>query len=118
MENSNGTPVGTTRTAPVREGHQHHEGENSGNSGNINRAEVHDRTGLYLAVIAILFSAMAFGMAIVLPMIYQERTQNLADRVQTAERNTALAREDVRIMQQALAARGIQTDEHAEEKGK
>lgn len=81
-------------------------------------AAIHDRTGLYLAIIALVFSAMSFGMAIVLPMIYQERTQNLADRVQIAERNTALAREDLRVVQQALAARGIQTDEHAQEKRK
>lgn len=82
------------------------------------RAEIHDRTGLYLAVIALLFAAMAFGMSIVLPMVYSERMESMRDRVQIAERNAQLAREDVRIMQQALAARGIETDEHAQEKGK
>ena len=92
--------------------------ENSGPVATGGNAEVHDRTGLYLSIIALVFSAMAFGMAIVLPMIYQERTQNLADRVQIAERNSALAREDIRVMQQALAARGIQTDPHAQEKSK
>lgn len=93
----------------------------SGNSGTIAQggsAEVHDRTGLYLAIIAILFAAMAFGMSIILPMVYSERMAAMRDRVQLAEQTAALAREDVRIMQQALAARGIQTDEHAEEKAK
>lgn len=81
-------------------------------------ATVNDRTGLYIAIIAILFAAMAFGMSIILPMVYSERMAAMRDRVQLAEQTAALAREDVRIMQQALAARGIQTDEHAEEKAK
>jgi len=75
-------------------------------------ATIHDRTGLYLAIIAVLFSAMAFGMTIMLPMVYSERTEALKDRVAQAEQTAALAREDVRIMQNALAARGIQTDVH------
>src|SRR5678816_1218453 len=78
-------------------------------------ATVNDRTGLYLAIIALVFSAMAFGMAIVLPTVYGERTEALKDRVARAEKTADLAREDIRIMQQALAARGIQTDEHAQE---
>ncbi len=61
---------------------------------------------------------MAFGMSIVLPMVYSERMEAMRDRVQIAERNAQLAREDVRIIQQALAARGIQTDEHEQEKRK
>jgi len=92
--------------------------ENSGTVAQGGNAEVHDRTGLYLAVIALVFSAMAFGMAVVLPMVYSERTEALRDRVAQAERAAALAREDVRIIQQALAAKGIQTDVHAQEKGK
>lgn len=121
MENSDRAQITATRAAPVKEGHQHHEDSISGNSGTIaqgGKAEVHDRTGLYLAIIAILFAAMAFGMSIILPMVYNERMEALRDRVQIAERNTQLAREDVRVIQQALAARGIQTDEHAQEKGK
>ena len=88
------------------------------NSGAIAKAVLNDRTGLYLAIIAILFAAMAFGMSIILPMVYSERMEAMRDRVQIAERNAQLAREDVRVIQQALAARGIQTDEHEQEKGK
>lgn len=79
-------------------------------------ATVNDRTGLYISVIALVFSAMAFGASIMLPMVYQERTQALADRVRAAEQTAALAREDVRVMQQALAAHGIASDPHAQEK--
>lgn len=86
------------------------------NSGAIAKAVLNDRTGLYLAIIAILFAAMAFGMSIVLPMVYSERMEAMRDRVEIAERNTALAREDIRIMQNALAARGIQTDIHEEQR--
>lgn len=96
------------------------DGSISSNSGPVARADavLHDRTGLYLAIVAALFAAMAFGASLMLPLVYSERNEALKDRVETAERNTALAREDIRIMQQALAARGIQTDEHAQEKGK
>ena len=92
--------------------------ENTGNIAHGGEATIHDRTGLYLAIIAILFSAMAFGMTIVLPMVYSERTEALRDRVQQVEKKADLAREDIRVMQQALAARGIQTDEHEQEKRK
>lgn len=99
-------------------GHTHDERQedNSNNRGGIAKATIHDRTGLYLAVIALVFAAMAFGMAIVLPMVYQERTEALKDRVAQAEQTAALAREDIRVMQQALAARGIQTDVHEEQR--
>ncbi len=119
MENIDRASTGTPRTAPVKEGHEHHEDSISGNSGTIaqgGKAELHDRTGLYLAIIAILFAAMAFGMSIVLPMIYQERTEALKDRVAQAEQTAALAREDIRVMQNALAARGIKTDIHEEQR--
>lgn len=126
MENSNGTPVTAARTAPVKEGHQHHEDSISGNSGNIAQGgSVHDRTGLYLAIVAFGFSCMAIGTALILPQLYTARAdaeairiQVLADRIRAAEQSAALAREDLRIIQQALAARGIQTDVHEQEKGK
>lgn len=93
------------------------DGSISSNSGTIAQGgSVHDRTGLYLAIIALVFAAMAFGMAIVLPMIYQERTEALKDRVAQAEQTAALAREDIRVMQNSLAARGIQTDIHQEQR--
>lgn len=89
----------------------------SGNSGTIAKADaiVHDRTGLYLSVIAALFSALAFGFSIGMPAVYEARMDGLKDRVNLAERQAALAREDVRILQLAMSRRGIETDEHAEE---
>lgn len=90
--------------------------DNKGTIAQGGSATLHDRLGVYIAVIALLFAAMAFGMAIVLPMVYQERIEILKDRVQQAERTSALAREDIRVIQQALAARGIETDPHAQGK--
>lgn len=78
-------------------------------------ATIHDRTGLYLAIIAALFAAIAFGFAIGMPMVYEARMDALKDRVNLAERQAALAREDVRIMRDAMNRRGIEVDEHAEE---
>jgi len=99
--------------------------ENSGTLAQGGNAEVHDRTGLYLAIVAFGFSCMAIGAALILPELYTARAdaeairiQGLAERVQGAERTAALAREDLRVIQQALAARGIQTDEHEQEKRK
>lgn len=89
--------------------------ENSGTIAQGGNAEVHDRTGLYLAIIAALFAAMSFGFSIGMPAVYEARMDGLKDRVNLAERQAALAREDVRILQLAMSRRGIETDEHAEE---
>jgi len=82
-------------------------------------AELHDRTGLYLAVISLVFAAMAFGMSIVLPMVYSERTAtleariaNLADRTQTAERESRVAQERWNDLKVELAKRGIPASDH------
>lgn len=91
----------------------------TGNQGPVatgGNARIEDRAGLYTAIIALVFAAMAFGMAIVLPLVYSERTEALKDRVAQAEQTAALAREDIRVMQNALAARGIQTDVHEEQR--
>ena len=117
-DETNSRPVSPRSRGDLQDSTDASISSNSGPVAQGGRAEVHDRTGLYLAIIAILFAAMAFGMSIVLPMVYSERMEALRDRVQIAERNAQLAREDVRVIQQALAARGIQTDEHEQEKGK
>lgn len=82
-------------------------------------ATVHDRTGLYLAIIAILFAAMAFGMAIVLPMVYSERTatleariENLSERAQLAEREARVATERWNDLKVELSRRGIPVSDH------
>lgn len=62
---------------------------------------------------------MAFGMAIVLPMVYSERTAafearvaNLSDRVQTAERESRVAQERWNDLKVELAKRGIPVSDH------
>jgi len=89
-----------------------------GQGGDAN-ATIHDRTGLYLAIIAILFAAMAFGMSIVLPMVYSERTatleariENLSERAQLAEREARVATERWNDLKVELAKRGIPVSDH------
>lgn len=77
-------------------------GRDSSHVNNV-RIEVGDRTW---SVIAILLSALAIGLAILAIVL-----------AQLAERETKLAREDIRVMSIALAHHGINTDEHATEKG-
>jgi len=105
--------------APQQSRHENAAGAISDNKGTIAQggsATLHDRLGVYIAALALLFAAMSFGMTIVLPMVYQERIESLKDRVHEAEKTAALAREDIRVIQQALAARGIETDPHQQGK--
>jgi hypothetical protein len=57
-------------------------------------------------ILAIAFSAVAFA-----------RTELAMEQARIAERETKLAREDIRVMSIALASHGVNTDEHAIEKG-
>lgn len=45
------------------------------------------------------------------------RTDVAIEQARVAERETKLAREDIRVMSIALANHGVNTDEHAAEKG-
>lgn len=75
-----------------------------GRNVNIIKVDLSERTVATLAI-AVSFLAIGIGlMAIVFAY--------------TAERESKLLREDVRIMQIALAHHGIDTDEHATEKGR
>jgi len=67
------------------------------------KLELSERT---LSVIAIMVSSLAVGLVILAIVL-----------AQLAERETKLAREDIRVMSIALARHGIDTDEHAIEKG-
>ena len=67
MESGNGPQTGAARAAPVTEGHQHHEGANSGNKGAIahgGNAEIHDRVSLYVAILALLAAGLGLGFEI------------------------------------------------------
>jgi len=70
---------------------------------NYNRIDIGDRTW---SVIALALGSLAIGLAILAIVL-----------AQLAERETKLAREDIRVMSIALAHHGIDTDEHAIEKG-
>lgn len=67
------------------------------------KIDIGDRTW---SVIAAMLGCLAIGLAILAIVL-----------AQLSERETKLAREDIRVMSIALAHHGINTDEHAVEKG-
>jgi len=67
------------------------------------KLELSERT---LSVIAIMLASLAVGLVILAIVL-----------AQLAERETKLAREDIRVMSIALARHGIDTDEHSIETG-
>jgi hypothetical protein len=82
-------------------------------------ATIHDRTGLYLAIIAFGISCMAIGAALILPQLYTARAdaqaiqiQMLADRVQVAEREARVMQERWNDLKVELAKRGIPVSDH------
>lgn len=76
------------------------------------QAVLHDRTGLYLAVIAFGFSALSLGTAIIIPSVYEARMQNLSDRVVVAEREARVLQERWTDLKLELAKRGIPVSDH------
>lgn len=86
----------------------------SSNSGQIAKADakIEDRTGLYLAVIAVILSALSLGMTIVNPKISDAKVENLQDRVQTAERESRVMQERWNDLKVELAKRGIPVSDH------
>jgi hypothetical protein len=58
----------------------------------------------------VILAAMLAGMALM-------RTDVAIEQARVAERETKLAREDIRVMSIALASHGVNTDEHSIEKG-
>ena len=68
--------------------------------------------GVYAVLVGgVILAALLAGMALM-------RAESVSDRALLAERQAAMAREDVRIMQIAMANHGISTDEHEQEKTK
>jgi hypothetical protein len=66
-------------------------------------------------VAAILIAGII--LAVALAAIAFARTDVAIEQARVAERETKLAREDIRVMSIALASHGVNTDEHAVEKG-
>lgn len=79
---------------------------------NSPQATIHDRTGLYLAVIAVILAALSLGMTIVNPKISEAKVENLQDRVITAERESRVMQERWNDLKVELAKRGIPVSDH------
>lgn len=94
-----------------------------GSSGSSNsNAEIHDRTGLYISIIALALAGMAFGGAIMLPQIMDAKiaaavaaakesmAQQTADAKATAvagNQHARVALDKVEDFRAKLAAKGI-----------
>lgn len=100
----------------------HDERINPDNKGNIatgGDATIHDRTGLYLAIVAVVLAALALGVASVMPQLYAARADGQATRIQALSERTVLAEREARVMQERwndlkveLAKRGIPVSDH------
>jgi hypothetical protein len=55
---------------------------------------------------------MAFGMSIVLPMVYEARIENLSERAQVAEREVRVMQERWNDLKVELTKRGIPVSDH------
>lgn len=75
-------------------------------------ASLHDRTGLFLAIFAFGFSALALGASLILPAVYEARIQNLAERAQLAERESRVMEERWNDLKVELVKRGIPVSDH------
>jgi len=79
---------------------------------NSPHAILHDRTGLYLAIIAMVLSAISLGVSLMQPAVTNAKVENLQDRVQTAERESRVMQERWNDLKVELAKRGISTSDH------
>jgi hypothetical protein len=125
MAETNGTPAGRPRASYVNRGHIEDtwfvDEAISGNSAPIARggnASVTDNGNRALSIIAVVLAAGAVGAMFLMPLYTDARIHTAEDTAQKAEREAKLLREDVRVMSIALAAHGIDTDEHGTEKRK
>lgn len=79
---------------------------------NSPHAVIHDRTGLYLAIIAIVLSAISLGVSLMQPAVTNAKVENLQDRVVTAEREARVMQERWNDLKVELAKRGISVSDH------
>jgi hypothetical protein len=94
--------------------HRHERGDNSirGNSAPVANATIHDRTALYIAIIAMVLSALALGMVIMVPALQASRIEMLTDRTDKAEREARVMQERYNDLKVELAKRGIPVSDH------
>lgn len=86
--------------------------EGSGGAATGGNAEIHDRTGLYLSIIALIISAISLGMTTQLPALHAARVEVLVDRVATAEREARVMEERWNDLKVELVRRGIPVSDH------
>lgn len=94
----------------------------NGSGASTSNAEIHDRTGLYISIIALALAGMAFGGAIMLPQIMDAKiaaavamakenmAQQAADAKATAtagNQHARVALDKVEDFRAKLAAKGI-----------
>lgn len=98
----------------TRQEHSHDKSAKSegGGSAASSHSEIHDRTGLYLSIIAVILSALALGISLMQPSIISARVENLQDRVMTAEREARVMQERWNDLKVELARRGIAVSDH------
>lgn len=112
MAEGNGSPVGDAGAQTVTHAHneQSPHTDLKGAHGFVFHVETLGKgvAAILIAgiILAVAFAAIAFA-----------RTDVAIEQARVAERETKLAREDIRVMSIALASHGISTDEHAVEKG-
>lgn len=75
-------------------------------------AVVQDRAGLYIAIVALIISALSLGVSLMQPAVTNAKVENLQDRVQTAERESRVMQERWNDLKVELAKRGIAASDH------
>lgn len=75
-------------------------------------ASVQDRTGLFIAIVALIISAIALGMTVILPKLVEAQVENLRDRAETAEREARVMQERWNDLKVELAKKGIPVSDH------
>ena len=122
-DSTDSKPTGTSDTgAPTlhrRENSPDHSIRADGPVAKGGDATIHDRTGLYLSIIAFGLAAMAFGAVLILPQLYAARADGQAARIESLAERTVTAEREARVMQERwndlkveLAKRGIPVSDH------
>lgn len=75
-------------------------------------AEIHDRTGLYVSLIALVIAAMALGISLMQPKIIEAQIESLRSDAQTAEREARVMQERWNDLKVELTRRGIPVSDH------
>lgn len=105
----------TAAKPPVSMGPRENSPDLSGNTGAIAQggsATLHDRLGVYIAILALIIATLALGMVIMLPAQQAARVDMLADRAAKAEREARVMQERWNDLKVELAKKGIPISDH------